>query len=704
LTNSYSNFKLGAAEDDGVRDKETVVYATQAQLPLTNVTIGTKAYVTGNNTLYLWNGSGWGTIALLNTAPSASFDSSSYIMDSAGGESTILTLTASDPEGIPLTYSYSFYPSNIVDSAIDYAADSSVLTLTTTASGGAYNFKVFGSASDGINTSIDSADIELTLQTMTLSSTSSTVNEGGSFTYNIQSTGLANGTAVGYQITGVNGADINQQLTGNIILNSGGLGSLPITVTSDYLTEGVEYITLTLNEPYNTLAGNTSTVTINDTSLTIGASVSRSTASVNEGGTFNFTITTTNVPNNSRAYYRITGVSQSDISSPSLSASYQTEEGYVTINNNSGTSPTYTAASDSLTEGNENFYFRLTRIANSSGTTLVSNTSNNFVTINDTSLTPPSGTYLNQAQGSTPSGTWTVPANVYKLSIFAVAGGGGSGSPPAGHTTYGAGGGGGGGSAYGTFNVNPGNVIWYQAGQTGPISGGSPGYTGIESAFRWGSSGGSYLMRCTGGGGGHYNGSTAAGGYGYTYGSSSPHGSCRGGSGGGASSTTYGTLNGYPKAPGGGGGGAGGYAPNNNWNVSSGGNGGTAGGSGGATGTNGGGGGGSYTTTTNNGGGGVGPDGLGTSGYGGGTSSRGGGGSGGSDGVNNGWANGTGTYGWGDTGGDFGGGSGGNNTPLSQWFGSISWGEGGRGGGAIRIRYGDPNNTAAWAFPTYIAP
>jgi len=417
LTNRYSNFKVGAAEDDGIRDKETVVYATQAQLPLTNVTIGTKAYVTGNNTLYLWNGSGWGTIALLNTNPSASFDSSSYIMDSAGGTPTVLTLTASDPEGIPLTYSYSFSPSNIVDSAIDYAADSSVLTLTTTASSGSYNFKVFGSVSDGVYITSDSADVSFILQTMTLSSTASSVNEGDSFTVNISSTGFSNGTTVGYIITGVSATDIDQSLTGGIILNSNGLGTLPITVLSDYTTEGSESFVLQLEEPYNTLAGNNVQVSINDTSLTPTVQVNRSATSVNEGGSFYFTLATTNLPNGTRAYYRITGVSQSDISSPSLSASYQTEEGYITINNNAATSPTYVAAADGLTEGNENFYWRLTRFTDGSNNLIAYNTSNNLITINDTSIAHPSGsvTYTYSINQLTTS-TYTIPANVTNVS------------------------------------------------------------------------------------------------------------------------------------------------------------------------------------------------------------------------------------------------------------------------------------------------
>ena len=94
-----------AALDTGV-----TVYATRASLPTSGNTAGDQAYVTGNNRLYIWNGSGWYNIALLNVAPSIQ-----SVLDSGGGTTpfslaidgtaTTITITAADSDGDPITYS-----------------------------------------------------------------------------------------------------------------------------------------------------------------------------------------------------------------------------------------------------------------------------------------------------------------------------------------------------------------------------------------------------------------------------------------------------------------------------------------------------------------------------------------------------------------------------------------------------------------------
>ena len=85
------------------------VYATRAAMPMSGNTAGDQAYVTGNNRLYIWNGSGWYNVALLNLAPSIS-----SVQDSDGGTTpfalsrdgdvTRITITANDSDGDPLTF------------------------------------------------------------------------------------------------------------------------------------------------------------------------------------------------------------------------------------------------------------------------------------------------------------------------------------------------------------------------------------------------------------------------------------------------------------------------------------------------------------------------------------------------------------------------------------------------------------------------
>ena len=43
--------------------------STTNDLPTSGNTAGEQRFVTGNNRLYMWNGSGWYNIALVNTSP-----------------------------------------------------------------------------------------------------------------------------------------------------------------------------------------------------------------------------------------------------------------------------------------------------------------------------------------------------------------------------------------------------------------------------------------------------------------------------------------------------------------------------------------------------------------------------------------------------------------------------------------------------------
>ena len=187
----------------------------------------------------------------------------------------------------------------------------------------------------------------------TLTRSVSSVNEGGSFsiTFNTNQAG-----SYGYTITGVSSADIGgASLTGTVSNGS----VLTYNVTADNTTEGAETFTITLN---NGLA--TTSVTINDTSQLPFYSLTRSAASVNEGGSFSITFNT----NQAGSYgYTITGVSSADIGGASLTGTFTYDE----------ESRTYNVTADSTTEGAETFTMSLNNGQASSS-----------VTINDTSVTP----------------------------------------------------------------------------------------------------------------------------------------------------------------------------------------------------------------------------------------------------------------------------------------------------------------------------
>jgi hypothetical protein len=60
-------------------------YDNITTLPLSGNNIGDQAFVDSDNRLYIWNGSGWYNIALINTSPSITGGyESSYVFETDG--------------------------------------------------------------------------------------------------------------------------------------------------------------------------------------------------------------------------------------------------------------------------------------------------------------------------------------------------------------------------------------------------------------------------------------------------------------------------------------------------------------------------------------------------------------------------------------------------------------------------------------------
>jgi len=133
-------------------------YATVNDLPGTALT-GDQAFVSGTNRLYIWNGSGWYNIALINTNPTISGVSSSYTL-ATDGTATTVTITATDPEGLPITYSIA---SDTSGSIATVTQNANVFTITpSTSEANAGTFSLTFRASDGVN--IATAPASFTLQ------------------------------------------------------------------------------------------------------------------------------------------------------------------------------------------------------------------------------------------------------------------------------------------------------------------------------------------------------------------------------------------------------------------------------------------------------------------------------------------------------------------------------------------------------------
>ena len=134
-----------------------VVYATADLLPLSGNSAGDMAYVTATNRFYINNGSGWYSVSLVNTNPNitsvqdASSNTTPFTL-ATDGTATVITVTAADPEEIPLTYGYSVTSGSLNGSTVAQGTGSNtnVFTVTPHASQDA-TFTLTFTASDGIN-------------------------------------------------------------------------------------------------------------------------------------------------------------------------------------------------------------------------------------------------------------------------------------------------------------------------------------------------------------------------------------------------------------------------------------------------------------------------------------------------------------------------------------------------------------------------
>jgi len=218
-----------------------------------------------------------------------------------------------------------------------------------------------------------SIDIEITDTSVTpqdstyqLTPSSSVVNEGESLSVLLETTNVPNGTVIGYTISGITNDDLSAGLTIGSFTVQNNASSVDLTLAADVETEGDETMVFALDN-----GGASASILINDTSQAPEASysLSRSTATVNEGDSVTFTLNTTNVNDGELVGYTVTGIDAGDISSGSLSGNFDISAGTSQVS--------FTLSEDLLTEGSETMLLSL-----DNGEDSIS------VTVSDTSTAP----------------------------------------------------------------------------------------------------------------------------------------------------------------------------------------------------------------------------------------------------------------------------------------------------------------------------
>ena len=145
---------------------------------------GTYAFTTNQDKLYLHTGQGWFNVAIVNTnptfttSPAGSYELATDATAYLNGTATTITLAATDPEGMPITWGYS--ANTAMNNIAHISNDSSVYTIepktqdsagSATPGAGTLTF----TASDGINIASAASTFTLTFDTTVANSEGTTL-------------------------------------------------------------------------------------------------------------------------------------------------------------------------------------------------------------------------------------------------------------------------------------------------------------------------------------------------------------------------------------------------------------------------------------------------------------------------------------------------------------------------------------------------
>ena len=206
--------------------------------------------------------------------------------------------------------------------------------------------------------------------TYEITPSTTTINEGGSATFVIDTTNVVDPSNLYYSIVGSVGAGdfTDGQLTGSFVINSQ-QGSFIKTLANDVTSEGAESFVVNIHtgSPSGPIVATSGTITVNDTSLTGGTAdptyalaafnaSSEGVIAINEGNNLTIKLTTTGVPDGTHIPYAVTGIVLADIggSSDALTGTFVVSGGQAVKN--------FYIDNDSTTEGTETFTLALTSI------------------------------------------------------------------------------------------------------------------------------------------------------------------------------------------------------------------------------------------------------------------------------------------------------------------------------------------------------
>lgn len=217
---------------------------------------------------------------------------------------------------------------------------------------------------------------DTSVPTYALAASATQIYEGQTVQFTLTTTGIPNGTLLGYTITNIQSNDITTSLTGNFSVTSG-IATINITASdTDALAESDQTMTLSLD---NGLAPQSPQVTILAPTYNLAIIQSSSGPSVNEGAELIFELTTQGIASGTTFGWTITGIGTADlVPGDSLTGNFSVGSyTYNTTTRIGKSRQTIRPYADVTTEGPEVLTF-----------TMDNGTGSFNVTINDTSIKP----------------------------------------------------------------------------------------------------------------------------------------------------------------------------------------------------------------------------------------------------------------------------------------------------------------------------
>jgi hypothetical protein len=224
--------------------------------------------------------------------------------------------------------------------------------------------------------------VATSVPTITFGTIATTINEGSSGTFNVNTTRLRNGTIINYNINTLISTDVSI-LTGTFVINAN-TGSFIVSPESDALVEGNKTFTITASNTaiYSGLTVNSGSVLLVNVLPTFAFSMYYNSSllspfptSVNEGSLYQVTVTTTRIPDGSLLTWIINNTSATS----AADWDYPTSGSGVVYNNT--ISFVIKPKADFLTEPTaESFTISVS--------CLTITTTSNSITITDTSINP----------------------------------------------------------------------------------------------------------------------------------------------------------------------------------------------------------------------------------------------------------------------------------------------------------------------------